>query len=55
LLDSFFERVFQMAQGPGKTAGDFEETMVDGTYFHRHGSILPWGLSSAETRHASSH
>jgi hypothetical protein len=55
LLDGFFERVFQMTQRPGKTAGNFEETMVDGTYFHRHRSILPWSLSSSETRHASSH
>ena len=55
LLDGFFERIFQVTQGPGKAAGDLEETMVNGAYFHRHGSILPWGLSPAETGHASSH
>ena len=55
LLDGFLERVFQVAQWPGKAAGDFEKAMVDGAHFHRHGPILPGGLSSTETGHTSNH
>ena len=55
LLDGFLERVFQVAQWPGKTVGNLEKAMVDGAHFHRHGPILPRGLSSAETGHTTNH
>jgi hypothetical protein len=36
LMDSLFEGVFQVAQWPGKSAGDFEKTMVNGSHFRRY-------------------
>ena len=54
-LDGFLKGVFQVAQWPGQAAGNFEKAMVDGTHFHRHGSILPGSLSSTETGHATNH
>ena len=55
LLDSFLERVFQVAQWPGETACDFEKAMVDGAHFHRHRPLLPRSLLSTETGHAANH
>src|SRR5262245_7681554 len=55
LSDRFLEGLLQVAERMRQTTSHFEEPVIDGSDFNRHGSISPGRLSTTKSGHASDH